>query len=141
VHVSGAALLNFYRALMWAGSWWCHQLPARSPHAWGVQLPLCWRCTGILIGAFLLLGWLLWKKRVPPLGKSVAFALLLPLDVLHAVVTGGEGDNARRLLTGVLWGIFGTSLFLRFVRRAAVWLSASSAATTADAKTSTTVTR
>jgi len=126
---------------MWAGSWWCHQLPARSPQLWGVQLPLCWRCTGILIGAIALFGWLLWKKRVPPLGKSVALALLLPLDVLHAVVTGGEGDNARRLLTGALWGIFGTSLFLRFVKRAAGWLSASSTATTADAKTSTTVSR
>lgn len=105
-------------------------------------MPLCWRCTGILFGAIALLGWLLWKKRVPPPGRSIAFALLLPLDVLHAVVTGGEGDNARRLLTGALWGIFGTSLFLRFVRRAAAWLYASSAATTtADAKTSTTISR
>ena len=126
---------------MWAGSWWCHQLPARSPHVWGVQMPLCWRCTGILFGAIALFGWLLWKKRVPPLGKSVAFALLLPLDVLHAVVTGGEGNNARRLLTGALWGIFGTSLFLRFVRRAALCLSAPGTATAADAKTSITVTR
>jgi hypothetical protein len=71
----------------------------------------------------LLLGWLLWKKRVPPLRTSIALALLLPLDVLHALVTGGQGDNARRLLTGVLWGIFGTSLFLRFVKRAAAWWS------------------
>jgi uncharacterized membrane protein len=117
------AAQSFYRSLMWAGSWWCHQLPARSPHAWGVQLPLCWRCTGILVGGIVLLGWLLWKKRVPPLRVSVALALLMPLDVLYAVVTGGEGDNARRLLTGVLWGIFATSLFLRFVRRVALWLS------------------
>lgn len=92
-----------------------------------MQLPLCWRCTGILSGALLLFGWLLWKKRVPSLRLSLALALLLPLDVLHAIGTGGQGDNARRLLTGVLWGIFGTSLFLRFIRRAAGWFSPSDA--------------
>ncbi|HEY0082681.1 MAG TPA: DUF2085 domain-containing protein [Pyrinomonadaceae bacterium] len=119
------AAQSFYRALMWAGSWWCHQLPARSPHLWGAQLPLCWRCTGILVGALALLGWLLWKKRVPPPWPSLALALLLPLDVLHAVTTGGTGDNARRLLTGVLWGIFGTALFLRLVKWAALRLSPS----------------
>lgn len=129
---------GLYRALMWAGSWWCHQLPVRSPHLWGVQLPLCWRCTGILTGVLALLVWMLWKRRVPPLRLSVALALLLPLDVLHAIITGGQGDNARRLLTGVLWGIFGTSLFLRFIKRAAVWLSPSGHAR-ADTKTQTTV--
>jgi uncharacterized membrane protein len=127
VIISDEAARSFYRALMWAGSWWCHQLPARSPHVWGAQLPLCWRCTGILIGTLSLLGWLLWKKRVPPFRLSLAFALLLPLDVLHAVVTGGQGDNARRLLTGVLWGIFGSSLFLHLVKHAAARMSASGA--------------
>jgi len=71
----------------------------------------------------MLLGWLLWKRRVPPLVPSVALSLLLPLDVLHAVVSAAEGSNARRLLTGVLWGIFGTSLFLRFVKRVAARFS------------------
>jgi hypothetical protein len=74
----------------------------------------------------LLLGWLVWKKRVPPLALAVALALLMPLDVLHAVATGGQGNNARRLLTGVLWGIFGTSLFLRFAKRVAARFSPSS---------------
>lgn len=116
---------SLYHALMWAGGWWCHQLPARSPHLWGAQLPLCWRCSGILIGAALLLVWLLVRKRLPPLPLSVALALLLPLDVLQAVVSGGQGDNARRLLTGMLWGVFGTTLFLYFIKRAAAFLSPS----------------
>jgi hypothetical protein len=36
-----------------AGSIVCHQLPQRSFHLWGVQLPVCARCTGIYIGAAL----------------------------------------------------------------------------------------
>src|SRR5207253_8893268 len=79
-----------YRALMYAGSWFCHQLPERSPHLLGVQLPLCWRCTGIFLGALALFCWLLAKKRVPPLLPCLLLSLLVPLDVLHAVLTHGD---------------------------------------------------
>ena len=114
---------TLYRALMYAGSWWCHQLPARSPHLFGAQMPLCWRCTGILFGALALFGWLLTKKRLPPLLPCLLLALLLPLDVLYNVVTGGEGDNARRVLTGLLWGFCATSAALRLLRLASLRLS------------------
>ena len=110
---------TLYRALMYMGSWWCHQLPARSPHLFGVQLPLCWRCTGILLGALALLCWLVKTKRLPPLLPCVLLALLLPLDVLYNVVTHGDGHNARRLLTGLLWGFCATSVALRLLRLAA----------------------
>ena len=128
---------TFYRALMWAGSWWCHQLPARSPQLWGsVQAPLCWRCSGILLGTLVLFVWLLVRKRLAPLRLSLALAVLLPLDVFHAVITGGQGDNTRRLLTGILWGIFGTTLFLHFIKRAAGRLSpASSSSSSTPART------
>ena len=33
-----------------AGSIVCHQVPARSFHLWGAQLPVCARCTGIYAG-------------------------------------------------------------------------------------------
>lgn len=105
-----------YRAVMFAGSWVCHQLPARSPQLLGVQLPLCWRCGGILAGSLALLLWLAVKRKLPPLALSVALALLLPLDVLHAVLTGGDGDNARRFVTGALWGIFAAAAALRLLK-------------------------
>jgi uncharacterized membrane protein len=102
-----------YRALMYLGSWFCHQLPTRSPFLYGVQMPLCWRCTGIFFGALALCVRLVMKRRLPPLLPCLLLALLLPLDVLHAVVTHGDGDNARRLVTGLLWGFCGTSAALQ----------------------------
>lgn len=114
--VAGDFLSTIYRAVMWAGGFWCHQMPERSPHLWGAQMPLCWRCSGIAAGALMLLAWLITRRKLPPLALSLVLALALPLDVLQAVVTGGAGDNARRLLTGVLWGIFGTGVVLHLVR-------------------------
>jgi uncharacterized membrane protein len=108
------AASNLYRAVMWAGHLVCHQMPARSPHLLGAQLPLCWRCTGIVVGALAFLVWLFHKRRLPPVWPSVALALLMPLDVLQAVVTRGGGDNARRLITGALWGFFAAALALHF---------------------------
>jgi len=113
-----------YRALMYAGSWFCQQLPERSPHLFGVQLPLCWRCTGIFLGALALFCWLLAKKRVPPLLPCLLLSLLVPLDVLHAILTHGDGNNARRLITGLLWGFCATSATLQLLRLSAAWLSA-----------------
>jgi uncharacterized membrane protein len=112
-----------YRALMWVGSWWCHQLPERSPHLFGVQMPLCWRCTGIFFGALALFCWLLWQKRLPPLLPCLLLALLLPIDVLQAVVTHGQGDNARRLVTGLLWGFCAMPAALPLLRFLALRLS------------------
>jgi uncharacterized membrane protein len=87
-----------------------------------VQSPLCWRCTGILFGALALLCWLVKTKKLPPLLPCVLLALLLPLDVLYNVVTHGDGDNMRRLLTGLLWGFCGTSVALQLIRFASLRL-------------------
>ena len=116
--------MSLYRALMYVGSWWCHQLPARSPHLFGVQMPLCWRCTGILFGALALLCWLVRTKRLPPPLVCALLALLMPLDVLYNVLTHSDGDNARRLLTGLLWGFCATSVALQLIKTVAGRLSA-----------------
>src|SRR2546423_12859121 len=101
---------------MYAGSWVCQQLPARSPHLFGVLLPLCWRCPGILFGALALFFGLLARRRTPPLIICILLSLLLPLDVLQAVLTHGDGNNARRLVTGLLWGFCATGAALQLLR-------------------------
>lgn len=110
-----------YRAVMFVGSWWCHQLPERSPHLFGAQLPLCWRCTGIALGALALLCWLVVKKKLPPLWLSLLLAWAVPFDVLaNALTGGGVLDNPRRFVTGVLWGVCATSAALHLLRLIAV---------------------
>ncbi len=114
-----SAAENFYRAAMWAGHLVCQQNPARSPHLLGAQLPLCWRCTGILFGALASLAWLFAKRRLPALWLCILLSSLAPLDVLYNVLTRGEGDNARRLLTGLLFGFFAAALSLHLFTRLA----------------------
>lgn len=47
-----------------AGSLVCHQLPERSFHVAGFQLPVCARCTGAYLGAAA--GLVVWVARWPP---------------------------------------------------------------------------
>lgn len=108
---------HFYDALAWAAGLFCHQLPERSPQVFGAQLPLCWRCAGIALGACALLAWLLARRRLPPLAPSLLLALALPLEVLYSTLDGGA--NPRRLLTGLAWGFFATAAALDLLRRLA----------------------
>ena len=106
-----------YDVLVRAGGLFCHQLPERSPHLFGAQLPLCWRCTGIVLGTCALLAWLLARKKLPPPAPSLLLALALPLDVLYSALT--TGANFRRLPAGLLWGFFASAVLLHLLRRLA----------------------
>ncbi|MEO6390686.1 MAG: DUF2085 domain-containing protein [Pyrinomonadaceae bacterium] len=105
-------LSALYRSIMFVGHAVCHQLPDRSPHLFGVQLPLCWRCTGIVVGTICFLGYLFYSKRLFGFRLSLALALLMPIDVFTAMAGLRPGVNAWRFITGILWGLFGTSLTL-----------------------------
>ena len=105
-------LSTLYRVIMFLGHVVCHQLPERSPHLFGIQLPLCWRCTGIVVGTVAFLAFLFNFKRLFSFRLSLALAVLMPLDVFTAMAGLRPGFNELRFITGILWGIFGTSLTL-----------------------------
>lgn len=98
----------------------CHQIPERSFHIDGQQLPLCARCTGIYMGAlagFTLMR--LWGRKraasLPPMPVTlvfVGFIILLAIDGLNSYLTFFPGmphlyepRNWLRLTTGALEGL------------------------------------
>jgi uncharacterized membrane protein len=108
---------SLYHALMWACSFWCHQIPERSPQLFGVQFPLCWRCSGIAAGTVALAIYIFNSKRMPGAWLSLVLAALLPLDVFTVWTGIWGGDNRIRFITGVIWGIFGIALCARAIAR------------------------
>jgi uncharacterized membrane protein len=98
----------------------CHQIPERSFHIDGHQLPLCARCTGIYLGAlagFTLM--MVWGRRraagLPPVAITLVFILFiaaLGLDGINSYLSFFpdmpylyEPKNWLRLTTGTLEGL------------------------------------
>ena len=91
----------------------CHQLPERSIFIDGKQLPVCARDTGIYIGSFISLLFILISKRrktnaIPVTYISVTFVffmLLMAVDAVSSYLGFRDTANSIRLLTGLLVGI------------------------------------
>ena len=79
----------------------CHQMPERSFFVGGYQLPLCARCTGIVIGH--LLGIAASFFRMDSF-LSLIGTLPLMIDGMVQKYTSYESTNMRRLITGILYG-------------------------------------
>lgn len=92
----GAAVYNGYASL-------CHQIEARSFAFRGHALPLCARCTGLWLGAFLLAA----LTRLQRLGSSRGILLvgIALLDWSLAQLTLAPDFAVERFLTGVVGGI------------------------------------
>jgi len=116
----------------------CHQIPERSFHIHGEQLPLCARCTGIYMGALagFTLMWLMGRKRaanLPPARITlvfVGFIVLLGIDGVNSYLTFFPGaphlyepQNWLRLTTGTLEGL-ALSAFVFPVLNYSLWRDA-----------------
>jgi uncharacterized membrane protein len=102
------ALLRLYLAVFKVSSFGCDQIPEHSFFWNGYQFPICARCSGVLLGAGLFVGFFLGWKRLPPIRPILSAPLLLPLIIDGAIQLGSltSWANGIRLLTGILfsWG-------------------------------------
>jgi uncharacterized membrane protein len=108
-----------------AGSIVCHQLPERSFHIAGVQLPVCARCTGLYVGG--VVGIIVWLARTRrPLSHAFARRALLVavaptlVTVLTAAAGWWDPGNALRaalaMPLGVMVGAVVTAVAVRDLR-------------------------
>lgn len=110
-----------------AGSVICHQLPERSFHLAGFQLPVCARCLGIYAGAAAaasihVLGvfvadsaW--WRLLSPAAARRVFLVSAVPTVVTVALEWAGawSGTNVVRAIAGVALGVGGALVVMSAV--------------------------
>jgi len=81
----------------------CHQLPERSFFYRGMQFPVCARCTGIIIG-FFIVGPIITIFTFGNMFLSIIFILLMVMDGLLQYNGVRESNNYIRVITGLLFG-------------------------------------
>ena len=91
----------------------CHQMPERSFFIGKYQLPLCARCTGIVIGHAVGLAVTLFH---PVPFWSLIGTLPLMADGMVQKYTSYESTNIRRLVSGILYGFGMMSACIRGIR-------------------------
>jgi len=102
---------------MKAGSLYgCHQLASRSFFIQNRQLPLCARCSGVIIGS--LFAYAMFFFWTPPLWLCILGSAVMFVDWLIQYLKVKESTNLRRVVTGLLGGYSLATLFcmgLRFL--------------------------
>lgn len=102
-----------YDILRFFGRAICHQLEERSFVIDGLVMPICARCTGIYIGVFTTILYILLTKRyksnmIPNIPISLLlFFLLSPMafDGVSSYLHLRPSDNFLRIVTGIPFGI------------------------------------
>jgi len=96
----------------------CHQMNDRSFFFKGFQFPVCARCTGLLLGQItgILLSLILIKCDIRLLFCLAVFStLLLGADGVGQLKKFWTSTNSRRLLTGILCGLFVTIFIVKLI--------------------------
>lgn len=83
----------------------CNHRTDRGIFIGGICLPLCARCTGILLGA--LAGYVMLLSGLTTKSVLIGLVMILPtsIDALLEYLCGRESTNLMRLLTGMIAGV------------------------------------
>ena len=90
-----------YSALFEFLGMFCHQMTERSWILFGVQAPLCIRCSALLLGALVAASYIFLRYPMPSLRLSALLASPLLLDVATQVVGLHAGNNVVALRDGL----------------------------------------
>jgi uncharacterized membrane protein len=113
--IAGPLLPGWAGAVVYGiGSLVCHQIPERSFHLAGFQLPVCARCLGIYLGASAGAGFVWMRARsgrrlvpiMPVTARRLAVAAAIPTLVTVALEFAGiwHPSNVTRAIAGVPLG-------------------------------------
>ncbi|MFQ5601750.1 MAG: DUF2085 domain-containing protein [bacterium] len=108
---------EWYQSIFTLCSFICHQIPLKSFFIFGWQLPLCARCTGLLVGSliFLITGSKSYRLSVP---AAILLTLPMLLDVGTQMINLWQGHNFVRLATGLGFGAaFPSILWIFFITK------------------------
>ena len=96
------------KSMMFCSKYWgCHQMPSRSFFLGKYQMPLCARCTGIILGSILALILLIVvSQSTAVFSWQMCLAMLLPMVMDGSIQLTGkyESNNLKRVISGILFG-------------------------------------
>lgn len=81
----------------------CHQIPERCLKFGNYTMPICARCTGVLLGEILSVFFLIFGMRLDFFGAIILISIM-GIDWLIQELGICESANSRRLITGILGG-------------------------------------
>lgn len=88
----------------------CHQMEERSFIYKGRQMPICARCTGVVIGSVIAIILILFKIQLN-LTTIFIFLSIMGIDWALQYINVLKSTNIRRLITGILGGLGITYLY------------------------------
>jgi uncharacterized membrane protein len=98
----------------------CHQLPERSFFIKGYQMPVCARCTGVILGYIIAIPIFIILDFKLMLSIASCFVMLLDWSLQQAKIK--PSTNKRRLITGILGGFGIMTLQINLIKEIVSYL-------------------
>lgn len=94
--------------------WGCHQMPERSFFINNYQLPVCARCTGMMVGYIMALFLALFGKKIK---FYICLLMMIPMIIDGCVQykTAYLSNNFKRVVTGFLYGIGFIQIIIKLI--------------------------